>query len=68
MRYHLYLAPHEDGMALILTDATQPRPHGQAQLVRTFSSREKALAAIARLQEEFVFGARRCAARAEATA
>jgi hypothetical protein len=64
MRYLLYLANDGDGMSLLLVPEDQPRPAGDAQLVRTFGSREKALEAMSSLQEEFVLPVQRCLARA----
>jgi hypothetical protein len=63
MRYLLYLANDGGGMSLVLVSEEQPRPR-DAQLVRTFASRERALAALDSLREEFVLPVQRCLARA----
>ena len=64
MQYLLYLANDGDGMSLLLVSDDQPRPPAGAQLIRTFPSRERALEAMAGLQEEFVLPVQRCLARA----
>jgi hypothetical protein len=64
MRYLLYLANDGDGMTLVLLSEDQPRPGPDAQLIRTFPNRERALAAMAGLQQEFVLPVQRCLARA----
>jgi hypothetical protein len=66
MRYLLYLAKDGDGMSLLLVPEAQGRPSGDAQLVRAFSDRQRALQAMASLQEDFVLPVVRCLARAEA--
>jgi hypothetical protein len=68
MRYRLYLVKDGDGMTLMLAGENEPLPKGDAQLVRAFASREKALEAMARLESEFVFPLQRCLARAEVEA
>ena len=64
MRYLLYLVIDEGGLSLVLVPADQPRPQGEARLVRAFASREKALAALEGLQEDFVLPVQSCLARA----
>jgi hypothetical protein len=64
MRYLLYLVKDGDGMTLMLVGGDQPLPRGDAQLIRTFASREAALQAMAALETEFVFPVQRCLARA----
>ena len=64
MRYLLYLVMNGDGLSLVLLPEDQPRPRGESRLVRAFSSRERALDAMASLQEEFVLPIQRCLARA----
>jgi hypothetical protein len=66
MRYLLYLAKDGDGMSLLLVPEGQGRPSGDAQLIRAFSDRQRALQAMASLQEDFVLPVQRCLARAEA--
>jgi hypothetical protein len=66
MRYLLYLAKDGDGMSLVLVPDGQARPSGDAQLIRTFSSRQRALKAMEDLRQEFVLPVQRCLARAEA--
>ena len=66
MRYFLYLVRDGDGMTLVLAGDDQPRPRGDAQLVRTFATREIALEAMASLQAEFALPIQRCLARSEA--
>jgi hypothetical protein len=66
MRYLLYLAKDGDGMSLVLVPEGQGRPSGDAQLVRAFSDRKRALQAMASLQENFVLPVQRCIARPEA--
>ena len=68
MRYRLYLVKDGDGMTLTLVGEDDPLPRGDAQLVRAFPSREKALQAMASLEAEFVFPLQRCLARAEVEA
>jgi hypothetical protein len=64
MRYLLYLANDGDGMSLVLASEDHPHPPEGAQLIRMFPSRERALEAMASLQEEFVLPIQRCLARA----
>jgi len=66
MRYLLYLSKDDDGLSLVLVPEGQGRPSGDAQLVRAFSDRQRALKAMATLQEDFVLPVQRCLARAEA--
>jgi hypothetical protein len=65
MRYLLYLAKDGDGMALVLVPDGQPRPAGDAQVIRAFSSRQRALEAMESLQRNFVLPVHGCLARAE---
>ena len=64
MRYLLYLAKDGDGMSLLLVPEDQPRPRGDAKLVRAFPTRQRALEAMTMLQEDFVLPVQRCLARA----
>lgn len=68
MTYRLYLVKDGTGMTLALVGEDDALPRGDAQLVRAFPSREKALQAMASLEAEFVFPIQRCLARAEAEA
>jgi hypothetical protein len=68
MRYLLYVVRDGHGMSLLLVGDGQPRPQGDARLVRAFASREQALEAMEGLREEFVFPVGPCVARAEAEA
>jgi hypothetical protein len=64
MRYLLYLVMDDDGLSLVLVSEDQPRPRGEARLVRAFPTREGAAGAMESLQEEFVLPVQRCLARA----
>jgi hypothetical protein len=66
MRYLLYLAKDGDGMSLVLVPDGQAHPSGDAQLIRAFSSRQRALEAMESLQRDFVVPVHRCLACAEA--
>jgi hypothetical protein len=66
MRYLLYLAKDGDGLSLVLIPDGQPRPAGDVQLIRSFSSRKRALEAMDSLQQSFVLPVQRCLARVEA--
>ena len=64
MRYLLYLVMNGDGLSLVLAPEDQPRPAGEARLVRAFPTRQRALEAMETLQGEFVLPVQRCLARA----
>ena len=64
MRYLLYLVLADGGFSLVLVSEDQPRPGGESRLVRAFPSRQRAVEAMASLQEEFVLPVHRCLARA----
>ena len=68
MRYRLYLVKDGAGMTLTLVGEDDPLPRGDAQLVRAFPDREKALQAMMSLEAEFVFPIQRCLARPGAEA
>ena len=63
MGYLLSLVMDGDGFSLVLVSEGQPRPDGQARLVRAFSTRQQALDAMASLQQDFVLPVQRCLAR-----
>jgi hypothetical protein len=66
MRYLLYLANDGDGMALVLIPEGATPPVANAQLVRAFASRQRALEAMDSLQQDFVLPVQRCLARVDA--